>query len=111
MGIAFVVDDQTFTSEIEETAGVAVVDFWAPWCGPCRALAPALEQIARHYAGRIKVAKLNIDENPLTTSQFGVRSIPTLMFFRNGVLVDTVVGIIPRPAFTARIDALLESTA
>ena len=80
-----------------------VVDFWAEWCGPCRAIAPLLEQLATAHAGKLRVTKLNVDEHPRTPMKFNVRSIPTLLFFKDGKHVDTVVGALPKPALEARI--------
>ncbi|OGS49964.1 MAG: thioredoxin [Euryarchaeota archaeon RBG_16_68_12] len=76
--------------------GVVLVDMWAVWCAPCLRLAPAIEQIARDYAGKVRVGKLNVDENPATPARFGVASIPTLLVFRDGKLVDQIVGAVPR---------------
>lgn len=104
------VTDRTFGAEIEATTELCVVDFWAPWCGPCRMIAPALEQLATTYAGRTKIAKLNVDENPATTTRFGVRSIPSLLFFRGGSLIDTIVGVVPRAELDARIVRHLNGT-
>ena len=96
------VSDASFATEIEQHEGVAVVDLWATWCGPCRMIAPILEELAGEYAGKVKVTKLDVDSNPQTAMKFGVRSIPTLLFFKNGKVVDTVVGAQPKPALAQR---------
>ena len=87
--------DANFDSETA-LGGVALVDLWAAWCGPCLRIAPVIEQLAADYAGKIRVYKLNIDENPLTPGRFGVQSIPTLMIFKNGTLVDGIIGAVSR---------------
>ncbi|MBI4503602.1 MAG: thioredoxin [Gemmatimonadetes bacterium] len=97
--------DATFAEEIEQHPGVAVVDFWAGWCGPCRMVAPTVEELAAEYAGTIKVAKLDIDANGETPRRFGIRSIPTLLFFRNGKVIDTVVGALPKAVLDQRFRA------
>jgi thioredoxin 1 len=99
--------DDTFAGEVEQGKGLVVVDFWAEWCGPCRAIAPVLEQLATTYAGQLRVTKLDVDQHPRTPMKFNVRSIPTLLFFRDGKHVDTVVGALPKPALEARIQKLL----
>lgn len=97
--------DATFADFI--SSGVALVDFWAEWCGPCHMIAPAIESLAREYAGRVKVGKLNVDENPRTPMQFQIRGIPTLIIFRNGQPVDRIVGVQSLPALRQRLDAVL----
>jgi thioredoxin 1 len=96
MSSAVVVTDTTFEQEIEQHDGLAVVDFWATWCGPCRMVAPILDQLAAQYNGKAKVAKLDVDANQRTAMRFNVRSIPTILFFKNGKLVDTVIGAVPK---------------
>ncbi len=101
------VTDETFAAEVEQHQGVAVVDFWATWCGPCRMIAPILEQLAGEYAGKVKVTKLDVDQNQKTAMKFGVRSIPTLLFFKDGKVVEQVVGAMPKPALQAKFDSAL----
>jgi thioredoxin 1 len=96
------VTDADFEQEIEQHAGVAVVDFWATWCGPCRMIAPLLEQLSVEYAGKVKVAKLDVDTNQKTSMRFNVRSIPTLLFFKDGKVVDQVIGAVPKSALEAK---------
>jgi thioredoxin 1 len=90
------VTDDTFEAEIEKHGGLAVVDFWATWCGPCRMIAPILDQLATEYAGKVKVAKLDVDTNIKTATRFNVRSIPMLLFFKDGKVVDQIVGAVPK---------------
>ncbi|RJF72857.1 thioredoxin [Deinococcus cavernae] len=94
--------DSNFSNEISE--GLTLVDFWAPWCGPCRIIAPVVEELAGQYEGRVKVGKVNVDDNPATAGQFRVMSIPTLILFKNGQPVDTLVGAQPKRAFEALLD-------
>ncbi|HEX5388008.1 MAG TPA: thioredoxin [Gemmatimonadales bacterium] len=97
------VTDSTFTSEIEQSQGLVLVDFWATWCGPCQIVAPILDQLAGEYAGRAKVAKLDVDANQRTATRFNVRTIPSILFFKDGKHVDTVVGAVPRAALEGKI--------
>ena len=92
------VDINNFQAEVLESAEPVVVDFWAEWCGPCKMIAPSLEEIAVEMEGKVKVAKLNIDENPELAAQFGVRSIPTLAIFKGGEVADISVGAMPKTA-------------
>ncbi|MBA4070310.1 MAG: thioredoxin [Gemmatimonas sp.] len=96
------VTDADFEQEVEKHQGVAVVDFWATWCGPCRMIAPILEQLSVDYTGKVKVAKLDVDSNQKTSMRFNVRSIPTLLFFKDGKVVDQVIGAVPKAALEAK---------
>lgn len=101
------VTDADFTNRVHNQAGLVVVDFWAEWCGPCRMIAPVLEDLATEYGEQVTIAKLNVDENPETAARFGVRSIPTLLFFKGGERVDQVIGAVPRGAIKEKIDKYL----
>ena len=90
------VSDTTFESEVLKANGPVVVDFWAEWCGPCRMIAPALEEIAGSLGGKVKIVKLNVDENPQTAAKYGIMSIPTLMIFKNGQMASRQVGAAPK---------------
>lgn len=96
MSSASAVTDASFKDDVLESKVPVLVDFWAPWCGPCRMVAPVVEEIAEQYEGQVKVVKLNTDENPQVASQYGIRSIPTLMIFKGGQRVDMVVGAVPK---------------
>ncbi|HEX5364300.1 MAG TPA: thioredoxin TrxA [Gallionella sp.] len=99
------VSDATFDAEVLQSPLPVLVDYWAEWCGPCRMIAPILDEIAKEYAGRLTVAKLNVDENQQTPQKFGVRGIPTLMLFKNGNIEATKVGALSKSQLTAFIDS------
>ncbi len=98
------VKDDDFASEIEQHDGLVIVDFWATWCGPCQVIAPVIEQLASEYAGRLKVAKLDVDANQRTAMRLNVRSIPSVLFFKGGKHVDTVVGAVPKAYLVEKIE-------
>jgi len=90
-------------AEVTGQSGLSMVDFWAVWCGPCRMVAPIVEQLADEYAGQVTVGKLDVDNNQQSAAKFNVRSIPTILFFKDGQVVDTVIGAVPRPALEQKI--------
>ncbi len=98
------VSDDTFEQEVLQAEGAVLVDFWAEWCGPCRMVAPVLDKLASEYAGKLTIAKVNIDENPMTPTQFAVRGIPTMILFKDGKPVDTKVGAAPHSEMKAWVE-------
>jgi thioredoxin 1 len=94
--MAIQVTDSNFESEVLKCDLPVLVDFWAPWCGPCRAIAPVIDELTQEYAGRVKIAKMNVDENSSTPSKFGIRAIPTLILFKNGEVVEQVTGAVSK---------------
>ena len=99
------ITDDTFTAEVLQSPLPVLVDYWAEWCGPCRMIAPILDEISQEYAGRLNIAKLNVDENQQTPQKYGVRGIPTLMLFKNGNIEATKVGALSKSQLTAFIDS------
>ena len=101
------VSDQTFESEVIKSNQPVLLDLWAPWCGPCRMIAPVVDKLAEKYNDKMKFCRLNVDENPQTAAKYRIMSIPTLMFFKNGQVADTVIGAVPERTLQPKIDALL----
>lgn len=103
------ISDSTFSAEVLTSTILTIVDFWAPWCGPCKSIAPVLEELANEYNGKLRIVKLNVDDNPKTPSSYNVRGIPNLVFFKNGEVVDQIVGAVPKDQLVGAISKLLES--
>lgn len=101
-----ILTDTNFSLEISEHP-IMVVDFWAPWCGPCRMVGPIIEELARDYAGKVYFGKLNVDENPVTSNRFQVKSIPTILIFKNGEPVDGIIGAVPRSHIESKLKSHL----
>ena len=101
------VSDSNFKNEVLESKVPVLVDFWAPWCGPCRAIAPVLEELAGEYAGRAKIVKINVDDHQTAASQYGVRSIPNLIVFKNGQVAQQIVGAVAKTKLSQALDAAL----
>ncbi|GAA4115846.1 thioredoxin [Knoellia locipacati] len=107
MGATRTTDDASFDADVVKNSKVTLVDFWAPWCGPCKAIAPVLEEIARDHADKIDVVKLNTDENPSITGKLGITSIPTMHVYKDGEIVKTIVGAKPKPALLRELEPFL----
>ncbi len=101
------VSDATFDTEVLQSSTPVLIDFWAPWCGPCRAIGPIVEELAGEYSGRLKVVKMNVDDNPRTPAQFGVRGIPNLILFKGGEVKEQIVGAVPKAHLTKAIDRVV----
>ncbi len=101
------VSEETFAREVLDCSQPVLVDAWAPWCGPCRMIAPVIDELAADYAGRVRVVKLNVDENPETAGRYGISSIPTFLFFKHCRVVDQVVGAVSKKALAQKLEALL----
>ena len=110
MGKAVAVSSTTWDAEVGKASGLVLVDFWAVWCGPCQMVAPIVEELANEYDGKLKVLKLNTDEDPDIAGKYGIMSIPTLLFFKDGQPVEKVVGAVPKRILKEAIDKLLTTT-
>ncbi len=110
MGDFKIVTDANFEDEVLNSDIPVLVDLWAVWCGPCKMIEPSIKEIAEKFSGKLKVAKLNVDENPQTATQYGVRSIPTLLFFENGELKDQLIGALPKKQIADKVENLFKDS-
>ena len=101
------ISDSSFDQEVLQASTPVLVDFWAPWCGPCKSIAPILEEIAGEYNGKLKVAKINVDDNPQAPTKYNVRGIPNLVFFNQGEVVEQIVGAVPKEQLVSAIDKIV----
>ena len=104
MSNALDINDNTFEDEVTNSQGVTIVDFWAPWCGPCRKLGPVLDEVSQDFEGKVKVVKLNTDENLKTAKEYSVSGLPTLLIFKNGKAVERLVGLMPKSSIVSNIE-------
>jgi thioredoxin 1 len=106
--MAFEITNDNFQAEVLDSKRVALVDFWAEWCGPCRMIGPVVEELSKEYGDKALISKCNVDEQGEVAAQFGIRSIPTILFFKDGELVDRVVGAVPKSTLKQKVDELLK---
>jgi len=107
MASPLTLDDQNFEEEVIKSEKAVMVDFWAPWCGPCKQFAPLVDELIVEFEGRIKIGKINVDENPVITSRYKVMSVPTVLFFKGGRIVDQVIGAIPKEDLVKKIESII----
>src|SRR5262245_35063437 len=107
MASVLAVGDDSFDREVLQSATPVLIDFWAPWCAPCRAIGPVVEELAKEYAGRLKVVKMNVDENPQTPSRYGVRGIPNLILFKGGQVKEQIIGAVPKTQLVKAITSVV----